>query len=288
MCGVIIFLLRICIPPETVYRINHYVGKEVILNISTLRWANQVRSLICQHSSWVALPRAKPRGHAPCGSSSSQHGTESISSRCRLSSRRISVWAGVAVRRHQNPAVLLRDWNPSPSVSGYFDPFGIIRDMMQNQLLQVILWTAMEPPEDMSAASIIEAKVELLRCIETLSLNSKECFLGQFGPSATEPGYLDDETVPKDSRCNTFASLLLQVNNTRWRGVPFLMTAGKGLDERLCEVWLTRSCGSLRSEVAADGRFATSQHASARHRCASGTSRSPTTSSSLRSAAATG
>jgi len=42
--------------------------------------------------------------------------------------------------------------------------------------------------------------------------------------------------VPKDSRCPTFASLLLHVDNTRWRGVPFLMTAGKGLDERLCEV----------------------------------------------------
>ena len=167
---------------------------------------------------------------------------------------------------------------------------------MQNHLLQVMMWIAMDPPKDMSAAKTIEAKVELLRCIKTLRQNPKECFLGQFGPSEyrvgqkefTEPGYLDDETVPKDSRCNTFASLLLQVNNTRWRGVPFLMTAGKGLDERLCEVWLTRSCGSLRSEVAADGRFATSQHASARHRCASGTSRSPTTSSSLRSAAATG
>ena len=119
---------------------------------------------------------------------------------------------------------------------GYFDNFGIIRDMMQNQLLQVMLWIAMDPPEDMSAASIREAKVELLRCIETLRLDSKRVFLGQFGPSAAEPGYLDDETVPKDSRCPTFASLMLQVDNTRWRGVPFLMTAGKGVDERLCEV----------------------------------------------------
>ena len=119
---------------------------------------------------------------------------------------------------------------------GYFDSFGIIRDMMQNQLLQVLLWIAMEPPEDMSAQSIIEAKVELLRCIETLQFTPKECFLGQFGPSAKGPGYLDDDTVPKDSHCPTFASLLLQVHNTRWRGVPFLMTAGKGVDERLCEV----------------------------------------------------
>ena len=123
---------------------------------------------------------------------------------------------------------------------GYFDNFGIIRDMMQSQLLQVMIWISMEPPEDMSAACIIDAKVELLRCIETLRWNPKECFLGQFGPSATEPGYLDDDTVPKDSRCPTFASLLLQVDNTRWRGVPFLMTAGKGLDERLCEVRAVR------------------------------------------------
>jgi len=106
------------------------------------------------------------------------------------------------------------------------------------------MWVAMEPPEDMSAAKLIEAKVKLLRCIRTLRVNPKECFLGQFGQSKykvgqkefSEPGYLDDETVPKDSRCPTFASLLVQVDNTRWRGVPFLMTAGKGLDERLCEV----------------------------------------------------
>ena len=67
-----------------------------------------------------------------------------------------------------------------------------------------------------------------------MRLDPNTCFLGQYGPSKytvgqkefVEPGYLDDEGVPKDSRCPTFASLLLQVDNTRWRGVPFLMTAG--------------------------------------------------------------
>ena len=108
-----------------------------------------------------------------------------------------------------------------------------------------MMWISMEPPEDMSAESIIEAKVELLRCIETLRLHTKECFLGQFGPSATHPGYLDDETVPSESRCPTFASLLLRVDNTRWRGVPFLMTAGKGVDERLCEVRHGESCAAV-------------------------------------------
>ena len=98
------------------------------------------------------------------------------------------------------------------------------------------MWIAMDAPQDMSAAEIIAAKVKLLKCIKTIRLSPTTCFLGQFGPSAKGSGYLDDDTVPKDSRCPTFASLLLQVDNTRWRGVPFLMTAGKGVDERLCEV----------------------------------------------------
>ena len=51
-----------------------------------------------------------------------------------------------------------------------------------------------------------------------------------------EPGYLDDSTVPAGSRCPTFAALVLKVDNDRWRGVPFLFTAGKGMDERVCEL----------------------------------------------------
>ena len=185
-----------CFEESEIYRINHYVGKEVILNISTLRWANQLFE-----PTW------------------NREYVESVQ-------------------------IVFKEDIGTDGRGGYFDNFGIIRDMMQNQLLQVLLWLAMDPPEDMSAAKIAEAKVELLRCVETLRFNPDECFLGQFGPSTykvgqkefSEPGYLDDETVPKDSRCPTFASLLLQVDNTRWRGVPFLMTAGKGLDERLCEV----------------------------------------------------
>ena len=177
-----------CFDETELYRMNHYVGKEAILNISTLRWANQLFE-----PTW------------------NREYIESVQ-------------------------IIFKEDFGLGGRGGYFDSFGIIRDMMQNQLLQILLWIAMEPPEDMSAASIIESKVELLRCIETLRYKPTECFLGQFGPSASEPGYLDDEGVPKDSRCPTFASLLLQVDNTRWRGVPFLMTAGKGVDERLCEV----------------------------------------------------
>ena len=87
----------------------------------------------------------------------------------------------------------------------------------------------------MSAADLSRAKLDLLRAVPALSLNSDEAYLAQYAASGDEPGYLDDETVPRGSRCPTFASLVLRVNNERWRGVPFLLSAGKGLDERLCE-----------------------------------------------------
>jgi len=121
---------------------------------------------------------------------------------------------------------------------GYFDGFGIIRDIMQNHLLQVFMWLAMEPPASMTAKGIIEAKVKLLTRVETLELkcDPPSVFLGQFTAQGEEKGYLDDETVPKGSTCPTFASLVLKVHNPRWKNVPFLFTAGKGMDERVCEV----------------------------------------------------
>ena len=56
------------------------------------------------------------------------------------------------------------------------------------------------------------------------------------GTHGSEPGYLDDETVPEGSKCPTFAATVLRIHNERWEGVPFLMKAGKGLDERMAEV----------------------------------------------------
>ena len=98
------------------------------------------------------------------------------------------------------------------------------------------MFLAMEPPHGMSASAIIESKVALLKAVKTLTMRDETTFLGQFGCGNGEKGYLDDETVPADSTCPTFASCVLSVDNERWRGVPFLLTAGKGLDERLCEV----------------------------------------------------
>ena len=111
-----------------------------------------------------------------------------------------------------------------------------MRDIIQNHLLQAFMFAAMEPPEDMSAAAIGRAKVELLQRVRAPEAARGEVFLGQFTAGRGERGYLDDDTVPAGSRCPTFAACVLSVDNDRWRGVPFLLSAGKGLDERLCEV----------------------------------------------------
>merc|ERR1719162_2123369 len=89
---------------------------------------------------------------------------------------------------------------------GYFDKFGIIRDIMQNHLLQVFNFVAMEPPASMRAEDIAAAKNKLLSSVETVSMD--DVTLGQFtsntfernGEQYTEPGYLEDATVPKGSR----------------------------------------------------------------------------------------
>merc|ERR1719242_142796 len=74
------------------------------------------------------------------------------------------------------------------------------------------------------------------------TLKMQDCFLGQYTASTSEPvepGYLDDTSVPAGSRCPTYAAVALKVENERWSGVPFLLRAGKALDERLAEVRIT-------------------------------------------------
>jgi len=170
------------------FRLDHYLGKEVILNIASLRWANQIfePTWNAKHIESVQLTFKEDLGTGGRG--------------------------------------------------GYFDGFGIVRDIIQNHLLQAFMWLAMEPPTSMTGDAITEAKVALLSKVATLSLDETQVFLGQFGRHGNEGGYHDDDTVPAGSRCATFASLVLQVDTPRWRGVPFLFTAGKGMDERVCEL----------------------------------------------------
>lgn len=107
---------------------------------------------------------------------------------------------------------------------------------MQNHLLQVLSLVAMETPVSMRAEDVRDEKVKVLRCIAPVQL--EDCVLGQYGPNAagTKPGYLDDTTVPRGSVTPTFATAVLHINNSRWRGVPFILKCGKALNERKAEI----------------------------------------------------
>ena len=80
----------------------------------------------------------------------------------------------------------------------------------------------------------------MLKAISALPLS--KCVLGQYegDPDSDDPdarlGYLDDKTVPDGSTCPTFAAAVLQINNERWDGVPFILKCGKALNERKAEV----------------------------------------------------
>ncbi|KZV54326.1 hypothetical protein F511_03581 [Dorcoceras hygrometricum] len=121
---------------------------------------------------------------------------------------------------------------------GYFDHYGIIRDIMQNHLLQILALFAMETPVSLDAEDIRNEKVKVLRSMRPLQL--EDVIIGQYKGQnkggKSYPGYIEDPTVPKDSITPTFAAAALFINNARWDGVPFLMKAGKALHTKRAEI----------------------------------------------------
>lgn len=166
------------------YRIDHYLGKEMVQNIITTRFANRIFSAVwnCSNIACVQITFKEKIGTEGRG--------------------------------------------------GYFDDFGIIRDVVQNHLTQILALIAMEKPRSLDAENIRDEKVSVLRCIAPIK--KEDCVLGQYTAAAdgSMPGYLEDPTVPKGSKCPTFASVVLHINNDRWQGVPFIIKAGKAVDDK--------------------------------------------------------
>lgn len=172
--------------PET-FRIDHFLAKELVQNLMTLRFANSI--------------------------------FEPLWNRQHIKSVQLTFKENFGVEGR----------------AGYFDHVGIIRDIMQNHLLQTLALLAIEPPVTLAAEDIRDEKVKLLRSIAPLE--ASDFATGQYSAKDfNSPGYLQDEGVPNDSKTPTFASCVMHINNARWDGVPFLMRAGKALDERKTEV----------------------------------------------------
>ena len=114
----------------------------------------------------------------------------------------------------------------------YYDQVGVLRDMFQNHLLQLLALTAMEAPAQFEADAVRDEKAKVLRAIKPLTREEvfTDTLRGQYRK------YRDEPDVAADSGTATFAVVKLQVGNWRWQGVPFLLRSGKAMSCRTTQI----------------------------------------------------
>ena len=157
---------------QQVFRIDHYLGKDLVGNIATLRFTNLI--------------------------------LEPLWNRHYIDSIQIIVNEKIGIEGRGQ----------------LYEKFGLVRDVVQNHLLQLLSLVAMEAPEHLAGECIRDAKVKVLK-----KLKVTDFLLGQYEGYCQEKG-----VVNQASKTETFAALKLELNSKRWQGVPFYLKAGKCLD----------------------------------------------------------
>jgi glucose-6-phosphate 1-dehydrogenase len=114
--------------------------------------------------------------------------------------------------------------------ASYYDKAGVLRDMVQNHLFQLLTLMAMEPPAVLNDRSLRDEKVKVLQAVRPI--HAENCLLGQYRGYREEPG------IPPDSNTPTLTVLRIHLDNWRWQGVPFYLMTGKRLKRRATEVSL--------------------------------------------------
>jgi len=177
---------------DQIFRVDHYLGKELVQNILTLRFANEIFA-----STWH----------------------EQIIDHIQIT---VSETLGVEKR------------------AGYYDRSGAVRDMVQNHLLQLLSFVAMEPPRAGTADALRDAAAAVIGHLRPVE--KKDVVLGQYGSGfvGTSPvvGYTAEDGVSDESVTETYVALRTYVDAPRWQGVPFYLRTGKRLKHRYADIRL--------------------------------------------------
>ncbi len=179
---------------KQVYRIDHYLGKETVLNLLALRFANSIFTTNWNHNT--------------------------------IDHIQITVAEEVGIEGR---------WD-------YFDKTGQLRDMLQNHLLQILTFIAMEPPVNLEAESIHNEKIKVLKALRPITINNVEekTVRGQYSAGYIKgnavPGYLEEDGANTESTTESFVALRVDIDNWRWAGVPFYLRTGKRLTGKRTEI----------------------------------------------------
>jgi len=126
--------------------------------------------------------------------------------------------------------------------AGYYEEAGVLRDMFQNHMMQLLALTAMEPPSLFEADRVRDEKAKVYRALRPFPLDRIEDYLvlGQYVAGTMDgkrvPGYREEPGVRPDSLTPTYALLKVYLDNWRWQGVPFYLISGKRLAEKRTEI----------------------------------------------------
>ncbi len=123
----------------------------------------------------------------------------------------------------------------------FYETAGALRDVLQNHVMEVLSFVAMEPPDSFEAAAVRVEKLKVWKAIEPVPV--EDTARGQYGPGTVDgqqvKGYREEDRVSPESQTETYAAMKLNIDNWRWAGVPFYIRAAKRLGQRVTEVVIT-------------------------------------------------